>query len=154
MKDLSHLLKGTQIPNGFEGLDSAKEYVARYLINYINIELGGLPKEEWNKCLITWIKICSFAKSLIPKSDRERKKLYEDYGFDMIMEGIAEDVRHTAIGMVSMGILKENDPPHKLLLLALELIRDDQEMMEKWRLDKNIIEYMYEFFSSYSGKER
>ena len=146
-KDLTNLLKKETVPPGFESLDSAKEYLARYLINYINIELEGLPREEWEKALTTWAKICAFAKSLIPKSEEERNRLYEKFGFDLMMQGIAEDVRLTFIGMFSLGILKESDPPHTLILKATELIKGDKELMKRWELNPEIVDFIHGFFS-------
>ncbi len=147
-KDLTHLIKRERVPEGFESLDSAKEYLARYLLNYINIELGGLPKEEWGKTLETWAKICAFSKGLINKSEEERQKLYEKFGFDMVMQGIAEDIRQTLIGMLSLGILKDNEPPHMLLLKASELVKDEKELLQKWEVEPERVEFIYEFFSS------
>lgn len=149
-KDLTNLLKSETVPPGFESLDSAKEYVARYLINYINIELEGLPREEWEKTLSTWAKICAFSKSLIPKSEDERNKLYEKFGFDMMMQGIAEDVRLTFIGMLSLGILKESEPPQNLILRAVELIKDEDELLKKWELNPEIVRFIRDFYSSKS----
>ena len=147
-KDLTHLIKREKAPEGFESLDSAKEYLARYLLNYINIELGGLPKEEWGKTLETWAKICAFSKGLINKSEEERQKLYEKFGFDMVMQGIAEDIRRTLIGMLSLGILKDNEPPHMLLLKASELVKDERELLQRWEVEPERIEFIYDFFSS------
>jgi len=147
-KDLTNLLKKEEVPPGFESLEDAKEYVARYLINYINIELEGLPEGEWENTLSTWAKICAFSKSLIPKTEQERQKLYEKFGFDMMMQGIAEDVRQTFIGMLSMGVLKDKDPPHNLILRAVELIKDEEELIKKWELNPKIVRFIYNFFSS------
>ncbi len=147
-KDLTHLIKREKAPEGFESLDSAKEYLARYLLNYINIELGGLPKEEWGKTLETWAKICAFSKGLINKSEEERQKLYEKFGFDMVMQGIAEDIRRTLIGMLSLGILKDNEPPHMLLLKASELVKDERELLQRWEVEPERVEFIYDFFSS------
>ena len=152
-KDLTNLLKSETVPPGFENLDSAKEYVARYLINYINIELEGLPREEWEKTLSTWAKICSFSKSLIQKNEEERNKLYEKFGFDMMMQGIAEDVRLTFIGMLSMGLLKESEPPQNLILKAVELIKDEDELLKKWELNPEIVRFIYNFFSSQASRQ-
>ncbi len=147
-KDLTNLLKKETVPPGFENLDSAREYVARYLINYINIELEGLPRKEWERSLTTWAKICAFSKSLIQKSEEERNRLYEKFGFDLMMQGIAEDVRLTFIGMLSMGILKEKEPPQNLILRAVELIKDDDELLRKWELNPEIVRFIYDFYSS------
>jgi len=61
--DLSSLLKKDEPP--FKSLDEAKEYVVKYTLNFINIELEGTPKDQWEKTLETWTKICGFTKSLI-----------------------------------------------------------------------------------------
>ncbi len=146
-KDLTDLLKKETVPPGFESLDSAKEYLARYLLSYINIELEGLPKEEWEKTLNTWAKICAFAKSLIRKNEEERQKIYERFNFDLMMQGIAEDVRQTFIGMLSLGILRESDPPHALILRATELVRGNEELMKRWELSPEIVDFIHAFFS-------
>lgn len=151
-KDLSNLLKKETLPPGFESIDNAKEYLARYLINYINIELQGLPKEEWVKTLETWGKICAFSKGLIQKSEEERHKLYGKLGFDMMMQGIAEDVRQTFIGMLSLGILKESEPPQNLILRAVELIKDNYDLLKRWELSPEIVNFIYNFFSKNAGK--
>ncbi len=146
-KDLTNLLKKEEVPPGFENLDSIKEYVARYLISYIHIELEGLPKEEWEATLTTWAKICALAKSLIRKTEQERHRIYEKFGFDMMMQGIAEDLRQTFIGMMSAGILKESDPPHNLILKASILIKDDRDLLSRWELEPDIVKFIYDFFS-------
>ena len=145
-KDLTNLLKKEERPAGFETLDDAKEYVARYLLNYINIELEGLPKEEWGKALETWAKICAFSKGLIRKGEEERNRVYEKFGFDIMMQGIAEDVRRTFIGMLSLGVLKESEPPHNLILKAVELVRGSDELIRRWELNPKIVEFIYDFF--------
>ena len=147
-KDLTNLLKKEEVPPGFENLDAIKEYVARYLINYIHIELEGLPREEWEPTLTTWAKICALAKSLIRKTEQERHQLYEKFGFDMMMQGIAEDLRQTFIGMMSAGILKESDPPYALILKASLLIKDDKDLLNRWELKPDVVRFIYEFYAS------
>jgi len=147
-KDLTNLLKKEEVPPGFETLENAKEYLARYLLNYINIELEGLPKEEWDRTLTTWAKMCAFAKSLIPKPEQERNELYKKFEFDIMMQGIAEDLRQTLIGMLRLGLMSEKDPPHLLLLKATELVKDDKDLLRRWELNPEIINYLYNFYSS------
>jgi len=132
---------------GFEDLESAREYLAKYLLNYIHIELDALPKEEWDKTLSTWAKICLFAKSLIDKSDEERKELYQKYNFDLTMIGIAEDVRHTLLGMYSLGLLKREENPAKLLPLSAKMVLEKQELLDSYGLKREIIEYVRDFFT-------
>ena len=144
-KDLSGMLKGNLVW-GFENLESAREYLAKYLISYIHIELETLPKQEWDKTLKTWAKICEFSKSLIPKSDEERQKLYQGYKFDQMMIGIAEDVRHTLIGAMSLGILGKEDKPYKVILKGVELILERDDLISNFSLKREILEYIRQFF--------
>ncbi len=146
-KDLTHLIRREEAVPGFEDIASAKEYVARYLLNYINIELEGLPKEEWDRTLETWAKMCAFARGLIGKGEKERSELYKRFRFDMMMQGIMEDLRNTFIGMLRLGILKENDPPHLLLLKAVELVREDRELQRRWELNPETVDYLYRFYT-------
>ncbi len=151
-KDISHLLKKEEKVWGFEDLDSAKEYVAKYLLNYIHMELENLDRSEWDKTLTTWARICAFTKSLIDKNEFERKEFYKKFNFDIIMEGIAEDVRHTLLGMSSLGILKPNEPPYNLIPRSVELIREEKELLKNHQLSEEILEYIYDFFKNFSPK--
>ena len=146
-KDISHLLKRYEIPEGFENINTAKEYVARYLLSYINIELEGLPREEWDKTLRTWAKICYFARDILSKSKGERSELYRKFNFDIVMQGIAEDVRKTLLGMLYLGLLDRKDPPHLLIPKAVELLEGEDELISRWELSTEIIKYIKEFFS-------
>jgi hypothetical protein len=138
---------------GFENLEAAREYVARYLLNYISLELQGLPKEEWEKTLRVWKRICRFADSLTNLPDEKRKEIYRKNNFDMMMEGIAEDVRHTLIGMRSLGILKKDDPPEKLLERAVELVRERKDLLRRWEIDPAAFEFMCNFFTTTSRED-
>lgn len=145
-RDLTHLIRPEEDLSGFEDLQSAKEYLVRYPLSYIAIELSGLPKKEWESTLKTWIKICAFAKSLSDKPEAQRRELYRKFNFDPMMEGIAEDLRKTFLGMVRLGLLKKEDPPHRLLKKALELVRDEKELLKRWELEEEIVNFMDEFF--------
>ncbi|WP_340694399.1 hypothetical protein [Hydrogenobacter thermophilus] len=131
---------------GFEDIESAREYLAKYLLNYINMELDALPKEEWNKTLKTWAKICLFAYDMLSKKDEERQELYKKYNFDPMMVGIAEDLRHTLLGMYSLRILKESDKPYKLIPMAVDMVLQRSEMIKAYGLKKEILEYIRDFF--------
>mgnify|MGYP001773141981 CR=1 FL=1 len=131
---------------GFEDTPSAKEYLAKYLLNYIHMELDALPREEWDKTLSTWAKICAFAKSLIPKKEEERQELYKRYKFDAVMVGIAEDVRHTLMGMYSLKILKEDDKPYKLIPIAVDIVMQMGEKLQAYGLKREVLEYIKSFF--------
>jgi hypothetical protein len=133
---------------GFGNLEEAREYVARYLLNYINLELEGLPREEWGRTVETWVKICGFAKALLKKSDRERRELYRRFRFDFMMEGVAEDVRRTFLGFMKIGIVGEDEDPREFLLKAVELVRGRRDLMERWELNPSVIEFLREFLSS------
>ena len=145
-RDLTDLLRSEEDLSGFEDLQSAKEYLVRYPLSYVAIELSGLPKEEWERTLKTWIKICAFAKSLLDKSEPQRRELYRKFNFDPMMEGIAEDLRKTFLGMVKLGLLKKEDPPHRLLKKALELVRGEEDLFKRWELDTEIVSFMDSFF--------
>ncbi len=143
-KDLTHLLKRDELPQGFEDLRSAKEYLARYLLSYINLELQGLPKEEWERTVRTWVKIVGFAKALIQKSETERGDIYRRYNFDMIMEGIAEDVRRTLIGLMKLGIVGKEEPPDRILFKAVDLVIEEEELLRRWELEPEVLRFVWE----------
>ncbi|SHK53291.1 hypothetical protein [Thermocrinis minervae] len=143
---LNNLLKNTQSIPGFENLEAAKDYLCRYLLSYIHIELSSLPKQEWEKTLKTWAKICMFANSLLQKSEEERQELYRKYNFDQMMIGIAEDVRHTLIGAYALGLLKKEDKPYKIIPLAASFALEDNKLMEKHQFNREILEYIKGLF--------
>ncbi|MDQ7038355.1 MAG: hypothetical protein Q9N26_04040 [Aquificota bacterium] len=150
-KDLTHLLKREEPVEGFESPEEAKEYVARYLLNYINLELEGLPREEWDRTLETWVRICGFARGLLKKGEEERREIYRRFNFDMMMEGIAEDVRKTFIGFLRLGLVGEDTSPQEFLLRAVELIKDREDLIRKWDLKPEIVRFMWEFLSGSRG---
>ncbi len=122
-KDLSSLLKPADdsIPNGdFISERTSANYVAKYLIGYIVLELQNLPKDHWEKTLKTWIMIISLAKSL--QTNMQRELYYRQNKFDMVMEGITEDVIHTINGFQSIGLLKKDFKPYELIQKSLELM--------------------------------
>ncbi|MGC8852410.1 MAG: hypothetical protein ACP5P0_02265 [Hydrogenobacter sp.] len=131
---------------GFEDIESAREYLAKYLLNYIHMELETLPKEEWDKTLTTWAKICMFASTLMDKKEEERQELYKKYNFDQVMIGIAEDVRHTLLGVYSLGLLKDGEKPYQLIPKAVDLVLQKEELLNAHSLRKDILEYIREFF--------
>ncbi len=131
---------------GFENIDAAREYFAKYLLNYIHIELESLPKEEWDKTLKTWAKMCMFAQSLAEKSDEERNKLYQKYNFDQVMIGVIEDLRHTIIGAKSLQIITPKDKAYKVIQKAIELVLEEEDILKSLQLKKEILEYILNFF--------
>ncbi len=133
---------------GFENIEAAREYLAKYLLNYIHIELESLPKEEWDKTLKTWAKMCMFAQSLVEKSDEERNKLYQKYNFDQVMIGVIEDLRHTIIGAKSLQIITPKDKAYKVIQKAIELVLEKEDMLKSLQLKKEILEHMLSFFKS------
>jgi hypothetical protein len=151
-KDLSHLLKKEEKVWGFEDLRSAKEYVAKYMLNYIHMELENLDTSQWDKTLTTWAKICGFSKALLDKGELQRKELYKRFNFDIMMEGIAEDIRHTLMGFLSLGILKADEPPYMLIPRAVELIIEEKELLQQHQLREDILRYILSFFERFSPK--
>ena len=153
-KDLSHLLKRIEKIEGFEDTESAREYVARYLLNYMSLEMSGLPKEEWEKTALIWKKICIFAGSLTDMPEEKRQKIYRKNNFDMMMEGITEDVRRTIIGMRSLYLLKPSDSPEKAIEVALNLLEGREDLIRRWELDPEVIDFLRGFFTSKSPKRK
>jgi len=141
--DLTTFLKRQELP--FKSLDEAKEYVAKYTLNFINIELEGLPKEEWEKTLSTWVKIFVFAKSLLKLPEEKRKEIYKKYNFDAMMEGIMEDAVKVLYGFYSLGILKPEEKPHKALEKAVELVENEEEILKMEGIKKENLEFIKEF---------
>jgi len=131
---------------GFEDVESAREYLAKYLLNYIHMELETLPKEEWEKTLTTWAKICMFASTLLNKKDQEREELYKKYNFDQVMIGIAEDVRHTLLGAYSLGILKDGERPYQVIPKGVDLVLQKEELLTSYSLKKEVLDYIRDFF--------
>jgi len=131
---------------GFEDVESAREYLAKYLLNYIHMELETLPKEEWEKTLTTWAKICVFASTLLNKKDQEREELYKKHNFDQVMIGIAEDVRHTLLGAYSLGILKDGERPYQVIPKGVDLVLQKEELLTSYSLKKEVLDYIRDFF--------
>jgi len=131
---------------GFEDVESAREYLAKYLLNYIHMELETLPKEEWEKTLTTWAKICMFASTLLNKKDQEREELYKKNNFDQVMIGIAEDVRHTLLGAYSLGILKDGERPYQVIPKGVDLVLQKEELLTSYSLKKEVLDYIRDFF--------
>jgi hypothetical protein len=131
---------------GFEDVESAREYLAKYLLNYIHMELETLPKEEWEKTLTTWAKICMFASTLLNKKDQEREELYKKHNFDQVMIGIAEDVRHTLLGAYSLGILKDGERPYQVIPKGVDLVLQKEELLTSYSLKKEVLDYIRDFF--------
>jgi hypothetical protein len=131
---------------GFEDVESAREYLAKYLLNYIHMELETLPKEEWEKTLTTWAKICMFASTLLNKKDQEREELYKKHNFDQVMIGIAEDVRHTLLGAYSLGILKDGEKPYQVIPKGVDLVLQKEELLTSYSLKKEVLDYIRDFF--------
>ncbi len=130
---------------GFEDIESAREYFAKYLLYYINMELEALPKEEWDKTLSTWAKICNFASSFIDKEEAQRHELYKNYNFDPMMVGIVEDVRHTLMGAYSLGLLRKEDPPYRLLKVAARMVLEREDLLHTYSLERQVLEYILRF---------
>lgn len=122
-KDLTSLLKssdGFASNEDFISERTTADYVAKYLIGYIVLELQNLPKDHWENTLKTWIKIVSLAKSL--QNNMQRELFYRQNNFDMVMEGITEDIIHTINGFESIGLLDKDFKPYELIKKSLELI--------------------------------
>ncbi len=142
--DLSNMLKTYETP--FKTVDEARERVAKYLLSFIHIELEGLPKEEWEKTLKTWEKICEFSKSLVKLPEEKRKEVYRKFNFDPMMEGICEEVVKTLYGFYSLGIMKPHEPAKNVIRKSVQLIEGNKEIYKREKFKDEIINYIKEFF--------
>ena len=142
--DLSNMLKTQEAP--FKTLDEAKNRVAKYLLSFIHIELEGLPREEWDKTLKTWEKICEFSKSLVRLPEEKRKEIYRKFNFDTMMEGVCEEVVKTLYGFYSLGIMKPQEPAKNVIRKSVQLIEGNKEIYEREKFKDEIINYIKEFF--------
>jgi HSP90 family molecular chaperone len=122
-KDLTNLLR-SDTPEGWTPEDF-KRYLKDTLIELIRLELENLPKEEWERTLKTWAKICAFAKGLLKKSQEERQELYRKYRFDSTMMHVSESVVEKLGIAYSLQLMKEKDSPEKLIKLGLEAVSED-----------------------------
>ena len=141
--DLTGLLKREELP--FRSVDEAKDRVAKYIVSFIHIELEGLPKEEWEKTLNTWVKIIGFAKNLVKVPEEKRREIYRKYNFDTMMEGIMEESVKTLYGFYSLGIAKPEDKPEEILKKIVELIYGNKEIYEREKFKEEVINYIKEF---------
>ncbi|RUM31743.1 MAG: hypothetical protein DSY32_00865, partial [Aquifex sp.] len=127
-----------------------KEYVAKYTLSFINIELEGLPEREWEKTLSTWVKIFAFAKNLLKLPEEKRKEVYRKYRFDTVMEGVMEDVVKVLYGFYSLGILKPEEKPQKVLERAIELVEGEEELLKREGIKKENLEFIKDFLKKIS----
>lgn len=123
--DLSGLLKKEDsqswTPEGF------KAYLKSSLIDLIKLELENLPRDDWERTLHTWRKICAFCKSMMKKEEKERFDLYRKFDFDQTMIHISESVIEKLQTAYNLGLLKEKDPPDHIIRLGLEEDKEDSE---------------------------
>jgi len=146
--DLTSFLKREEPP--FRSLEEAKEYVAKYTLSFINIELEGLPEREWEKTLSTWVKIFAFAKNLLKLPEEKRKEVYRKYRFDTVMEGVMEDAVKVLYGFYSLGILKPEEKPQKVLERAIELVEGEEELLKREGIKKENLEFIKDFLKKIS----
>lgn len=124
--DLTRLIKGQgQRPNSEEEF---RRHLRESLVEIIRLELEGLPKEEWDRTLKTWVKICSFADSLRKKDEKERQDLYRRYNFDSLMVHITESVIEKLNMAYFMGLMQAGSRPEKIILLGLVGDEDSEEI--------------------------
>ncbi|MEN3028668.1 MAG: hypothetical protein ABDH29_05545 [Aquificaceae bacterium] len=95
-------------------------YIRSTLIELIKLELENLPREEWEKTLNTWKKICSFCKGMMKKEEKERHELYKRFGFDATMAQISESLIEKLQTAQNLGLILESEDPDKIIRLGLE----------------------------------
>lgn len=140
IKDLTNLMKTNVEP--FSTKEYLIDYICKYLLNYINLELQNLPKDHWDKTISTWIKMLDLAFFLEKKTEDERKSMYEKWKFDMVMEGIIEDLITTVRGFQKLKLLKKNSGK-ELLKTSIDMVKDIDYSV--YDLNKDIITYIHNF---------
>lgn len=140
IKDLTNLMKTNVEP--FSTKEYLIDYICKYLLNYINLELQNLPKDHWDKTISTWIKMLDLAFFLEKKTEDERKSMYEKWKFDMVMEGIIEDLITTVRGFQKLKLLKKNSGK-ELLKTSIDMVKDIDYSV--YDLNKEIITYIHNF---------
>ena len=124
--DLTNLLRKGEPSSWSE--EDFKKYLKDSLIEIIRLELESLPRQEWEKTLKTWCKICSFADSLRRKEEKERQELYKRFNFDSVMVHITESVIEKLNMARSLGLLRKGDRPEKIISLGLEVAEGSEEI--------------------------
>ncbi len=144
-KDLTNLIQNDNVyqSSDFVSERTASDYVAKYLISYITIELQNLPKDQWEKTVKTWLKIIALAKSL--QNNLQRSLFYQENKFDMVMEGIMEDVIHTINGFQSINLISKDFKPYELIKTSLEIILKYQKHQE-YQLFEEPFNYLCKLF--------
>lgn len=144
-KDISNLIKveNAYVSNDFISDRTAADYVAKYLIGYIVLELQNLPKNHWDNTIKTWIKIIALASSL--RDNMQRDLFYKQNKFDMVMEGITEDIINTINGFLSIGLLNKNFKPYELIKKSLEIILKYSKQKE-YALFEEPFDYLCKMF--------
>ncbi len=143
--DLSHLLRDEpRDDTPFRSTEEAKEYLVRYLLSFISIELDGLPRDQWEKTLRTWIRIIALGMALSRKNRKEREAFYREKGFDLTMEAITEDVIRVSVGLGKLGLLRSNDPK-EFLRVVLNLVEGEKELLEREGIGEEKLKFMREF---------
>ncbi|MCS7196686.1 MAG: hypothetical protein NZ827_05410 [Aquificaceae bacterium] len=119
-------------------LEDFRLYIRATLIELIKLELENLPREEWEKTLNTWKKICSFCKAIMKKEEKERHELYRRFGFDATMTQISESVIEKLQTAQNLGLIAESENPDKIIELGLEGMEAHSE----------VVAFMKDFFKT------
>jgi len=140
--DLSHLLKEEEY--SFRSREEISNHITKYLFSFICIELEGLPKEEWEKTLATWLRILSLGIALSKLNQETRKKFYREKKFDPTMEGILEDVIKVYKGLKDLGLMK-SESSKEFFKKIVELV--NTEKLKKEGLGEEGIKFIMNFVS-------
>ncbi len=124
--DLTSLLKKEE-PSGWTKEDF-KRHLRDSLVEIIRLELENLPKDQWEKTLRTWSRICSFAEELSKKGEEERQDLYKRFNFDAVMVHITESLIEKLAIARSIGLLHQGESPQRLISLGLEMAEGSEEI--------------------------
>lgn len=123
--DLSNLIKTETWTE-----ESFKAHLRSTLVELIKLELENLPREDWERTLRTWRKICAFCAQMKKRQEQERFELYKRFGFDPTMVHISESVVEKLRTAQELGLMKEGEPPDKIIRLGLEALQESSETAE------------------------
>ncbi|MCX8076804.1 MAG: hypothetical protein N3C57_07215 [Aquificaceae bacterium] len=114
--------------NSYE-IEQFKLHVSKTLVEIIKLEMENMPEKEWQKTMQTWKKICAFCKSMMKKTEDDRHAFYRKFKFDPTMIHISESVIEILQTAYRLGLMKEKDPPEKIIQLGLEKTEDSSKVI-------------------------
>lgn len=132
MKDLSHLIKDSR--------PDLREYLVKYLLSIINIEVTSLPPDSWEKTLQTWKKILLLADQLRQTEPSKRQELYGKWKMDGMMVSLLENLIDTINRARQEGLLKEKERAYHLLRLAAQYALEREDLLREEGISHQLLD--------------